>query len=221
MNRRYTLHAYESGVIHVTELYTRKGDDGSTALPDGTRVRKDDKRIRAYGAIDELNSHLGVAVSFVATAVRTKPTEPAWKALHDRLVQVQGELLSLGAELTAPADVKNRGQVPPTTAEQVARLEAWIDEATASADPLKTFILPGGDVVAAHLHVCRTACRRAERYVVALAEGTQIDPQVVAYINRLSDLLFAWARQANHIAGVPEEPRNKPKAKRRDGHRGE
>ena len=188
------------------KLYTRRGDDGSTRLSDGTVVRKDDRRVGVYGMIDELNAQLGVAVSFVATAVQAKAAEPAWKTLLERLTHIQSELFSLGAELATPAGAKNRDRIPTASSTQVSRLEAWIDEATAPVTPLKAFVLPGGDVVAAHFHVCRSVCRRAERDVVALAMSTRINPQITVYLNRLSDLLFAWARLANHLVGIADVP---------------
>jgi cob(I)alamin adenosyltransferase len=185
----------------VAKLYTGKGDGGRTVLFDGTPVRKDDKRVSAYGAIDELNAHLGVAIGLLQPR-----TEAAWKTLHDRLVQVQGLLFALGAELASPSSGAARHTTPPVTVERVSHLEAWIDEAAAPVPALTTFVLPGGEAVAAQLHVCRTVCRRAERQVVTLAQEASINPQAIVTLNRLSDLLFAWARLANHLAGVSEVP---------------
>ncbi|MBN2561729.1 MAG: cob(I)yrinic acid a,c-diamide adenosyltransferase [Phycisphaerae bacterium] len=204
------LYSRWQGVNRVAKLYTRNGDDGWTTLSDGTKVRKNDERVEAYGTIDELNSHLGLAASSVGSAARSTPTEEAWATLQDRLVQIQRELCALGAELATPPDARNRDKVPATTPEQVACLERWIDEATAPLPPLRTFALPGGHVAAAQLHVCRTVCRRAERCVAALAEEAPINPQILVYVNRLSDLLFAWARLVNHFAGSTDVPWSNP-----------
>lgn len=185
----------------MAKLYTRRGDDGRTALFDGTPVGKDDQRVAVFGTIDELNAHLGVAVSTIVP----RATEDTWKLLHDRLVLIQHELFALGAELATPPASRDPRKTPPTTEQQVARLEAWIDEAVSGLPPLKVFVLPGGDLAAAQLHVGRTVCRRAERQVVALTAEAPDNPQILAYLNRLSDLLFAWARLANHTAGTGDQ----------------
>lgn len=187
------------------KLYTRTGDDGGTALFDGRRVRKDDPRVAAYGEVDELNAHIGAAVALLRDRIGD------WAALCDRLTAIQHELFTLGAELATPHDAPNRHRIPVTSAEQAARLERWIDEAVAPVAPLREFVLPGGDSAAAQLHVCRTVCRRAERAIVALAGAGQVSPQVLVYINRLSDLLFAWARLANHLSGVADVPWRNPR----------
>ncbi len=186
----------------MTKLYTRRGDDGQTTLFDGTPVGKDDQRVAVFGTIDELNAHLGVAIS----AIAPRATEETWKLLHDRLVHIQHELFTLGAELATPPASRNPQKTPPTTAQQVARLETSIDQACSGLPPLEEFVLPGGDQVASQLHVGRTVCRRAERQVVALTAEAPDNPQILAYLNRLSDLLFAWARLANHTAGTGDQP---------------
>lgn len=186
----------------MAKLYTRKGDTGDTVLFDGTRVKKDDERVETYGLIDELNAHLGLAVSLAERAGGLAPV----KTIRDRLTQLQHELFSIGADLATPLESPRREKVSPATAEQASRLESWIDEAAAAAGPLKSFVLPGGDPLACQLHVCRTVCRRAERGVVTLASHARINPQLLIYLNRLSDLLFAWARLINHLAGVSDTP---------------
>jgi cob(I)alamin adenosyltransferase len=117
-------------------------------------------------------------------------------------------LFTLGAELATPAAAAQARKIPHIAAEHSRRLEAWIDEAAAEAPPLKTFVLPGGSAIAAHLHLCRTVSRRAERRVVTLADQTAINPEIIIYLNRLSDLFFAWARMVNHLVGVADVPWN-------------
>jgi len=191
------------------KLYTRTGDDGTTGLLGGSRVRKDDLRVETYGTIDELNAHLGVARARVAEGPRCLVLDE----LASRIGDVQSELFALGAELAAPppASAARSGQsaapaVVRMDSAAIARLETWIDDASAAAPPLRQFVLPGGTALAAQLHVCRTVCRRAERRVVSLSARAEVDPHIVIYLNRLSDLLFAWARQANSAGGVADVP---------------
>ncbi len=190
------------------KLYTRKGDDGDTVLLDGTRVRKDDGRIAVFGTLDELNAHIGVAVSL---SVEQRPDGPI-EAIHQRLSHIQSELFSIGAELAAIGSAKALKTIVHTTPEQVARLETWIDEACEPLAPLKTFVLPGGTPLASQLHVCRTVCRRAERGVVSLSPEHDVNSNTLVFLNRLSDLLFAWGRLANHASGVADVPWQKPEA---------
>ncbi len=192
----------------MAKLYTRTGDDGGSSLFDGRRVRKDDPRLAAYGEIDELNAHMGCATAEIRVAHR----DGRGQTLAERLAQIQGERFIVGAELATPADAAESRQirVPRISTAEVFRLEQWIDDASATTAPLKNFILPGGSIAAAHLHVCRTVCRRAERTVVTLSAAAAINPQIVIYLNRLSDLLFAWARHANQLDGVAEVPWNAP-----------
>lgn len=172
------------------KLYTRTGDSGETSLFDGTRVRKDDLRVTAYGEVDGLSSVLGWCAC--AARVGTFPFE-----------DLQRNLFVLGAELATPPDSPQATRIPLLTAADGTRLESWIDEAAARLEPLRHFVLPGGTELSARLHICRCACRRAEREVVRLGEG-QIRPEVIIYLNRLSDLLFVWARLANAEAGVSD-----------------
>lgn len=183
------------------KIYTRTGDDGSTGLFGGSRVRKTDPRIECYGTVDELNAAIGLAV--VASS-------PQLRAL---LTVAQGELFVIGAELATPGGVPRPPGMEPLGAPSIARLEAEIDAAEASLSPLRNFILPGGCEAAARLHVARTVCRRSERLAVALAAEQPVDPMVITYLNRLSDWLFVQARWSNHAAGVQDVPWSREQAK--------
>ena len=182
----------------MTRIYTRNGDDGSTGLFGGPRVRKDDLRVAAYGDIDELNSALGVA--------RSSLSDLRVADLEAFLGSLQSELFNLGAELATPDPSNAPKSVPRVRAEDVARLEREIDRLTAELPPMKTFILPAGSQSAASLHLCRTICRRAERAMVTLAQHGPVSTEALAYINRVSDLLFTMARAANLRLGVAEVP---------------
>jgi len=179
----------------LAKIYTRRGDDGSTGLFGGPRVRKDDLRVSAYGDVDELNSALGMAREEV----------PAGD-LRDLIDSLQSELFTLGAELATPDVDAAPKEVPRITADHVARLEFEIDRLTEQLPPMKNFILPGGSRAGAALHLCRTVCRRAERKVVELAESADVSVAALAYVNRLSDLLLVMARAANLRAGGREIP---------------
>lgn len=177
------------------KIYTRTGDTGDTALFGGGRVGKDDRRVDAYGDVDELNASLGLA-----RAIELMPR------IDEVLVPVQRDLFAIGALLATPDPEKMRAQLAKARLdeERVAELEAAIDAGDAELEPLKAFILPGGTPKAAALHQARTVCRRAERRVVALARETEVPALVVMYLNRLSDLLFVLARVANRRAGASE-----------------
>ena len=184
--------------VRLTRIYTRGGDKGQTSLGDGSRVSKLDPRIRAYGAVDELNAILGLAVA--ATDL------PA--GMRSLLERVQNELFDVGADLCVPTDVEGRLRVEQA---QVDRLERACDEWNAELPELKSFVLPGGSEAAARLHVARTVCRRVERETLAAAQEVELSPLALVYLNRLSDLLFILARAAN--AGR-DEPLWKPGASR-------
>jgi cob(I)alamin adenosyltransferase len=174
------------------KIYTRTGDLGETGLFDGTRVSKADARVDAYGEVDELNAALGLA--------RASGVDAAIDAL---LVELQRDLHALGARLADPAHrIAPRVEKATIGPGAVERLERTIDELEAELPPLRRFILAGGVPAGAALHVARTVCRRAERRIVAL--GAEVEPALVTYVNRLSDLLFVIARVVNHRAGVPE-----------------
>jgi cob(I)alamin adenosyltransferase len=181
------------------KIYTKTGDDGETGLYGGPRVSKDAPRIEAYGAVDELNSVLGV--------VRTHPLGQSIDAL---VRQIQNELFALGAQLATPNPAAhNTAMIGPS---QISQLEAAIDRYEAGLAPLKQFILPGGTAAAAHLHHARTVCRRAERRLITLTrQATEpVSNDLVVYLNRLSDLLFVMARAVNHAAGEQDVPWQKP-----------
>jgi cob(I)alamin adenosyltransferase len=169
--------------VNLTRIYTRLGDSGETHLGDMSRVPKTHPRIEAYGTVDELNAHIGVALT-----VDGLPAQYA-----DWLARVQNDLFDVGADIAAPHDPeRERLRVIP---EQTTWLEERCDEVNHELAPLKSFVLPGGTPAAAYLHVCRTVCRRAER--LAITVGDELNAEVVRYLNRLSDLLFILSRGAN------------------------
>lgn len=170
----------------LTRIYTRTGDDGSTGLGDGTRVAKDDPRIEAIGDIDELNCSIGLLLC------TTLPDE-----ISICLLNIQHRLFDLGGELCIPGSTI-------VSAAHVTALEAMLDRLNAELPPLQDFILPGGSVSAAHCHVARAVCRRAERRVHTLSTTTQLNTAGIHYLNRLSDLLFVMARFLNKQAGEPD-----------------
>jgi cob(I)alamin adenosyltransferase len=170
--------------VRLTRIYTRAGDAGETSLGDGSRVPKTDPRIEAYGTVDELNAFLGFALASPELPEEFRP----W------LERVQNDLFDLGADLSVPLDdARERLRVQQA---QVEWLEKLCDLVNDRLEPLKSFVLPAGGEAATRLHLARCVCRRAERLVVALAEGTEINPTSLAYLNRLSDLLFILARAA-------------------------
>ena len=176
------------------KIYTRTGDAGSTALFGGARVLKNDPRVSAYGDVDELNACLGV--------VRAQPDLPA--PVASLLERVQKDLFAIGARLADPSERNvTRGEKVVVSDADIQRLEDAIDRFESELPPLRRFILPGGSSAGAQLHFARTICRRAERAVVALGVD-QVDARLLAYINRLSDLLFVLARAVNHGAAHPE-----------------
>lgn len=176
-------------MVTLSRIYTKTGDRGETALGDGTRVAKDHARVAAYGTVDELNSVLGVLLA-EATGLSDE--------LRRLLLRVQNDLFDVGADLCLPQKCDEQpGQVLRVRPEQAQRLEQAIDEHNARLQTLRSFVLPGGSRAAAWLHLARTVCRRAERDVVTLARSEPVNPQVIVYLNRLSDLLFVLARVAN------------------------
>lgn len=183
------------------KIYTRTGDDGGTALFGGGRVRKDDARVEAYGSVDELNAVVGWAVTRVAEG-----------DIRDRLEGLQHDLFTLGAELATPParEGRKRPATPGAPADRVTEMEGWMDDADEELPPLRAFVLPGGTEGAAALHMARTVCRRAERAVVRLAGDDFVDPDVLAYLNRMSDLLFTFARLENHRGGGGDVEWSKP-----------
>ncbi len=176
------------------KIYTKTGDTGETSLLGGARVPKDHLRVAAYGEVDETNAALG--------AVRAAAGRSLGRLVH----ALQKDLFAIGAQLADPThEVTARRDKAALTPAHVRRLERRIDACEARLPPLRAFVLPGGTATAALLHQARTVCRRAERAVVALARQAPVDPLVVPYLNRLSDLLFVLARFENHRGGIVEE----------------
>ena len=184
-------------MVVLNKIYTRTGDDGTTALGSGARVPKHSQRIAAYGTVDEVNAAIGVARQHLA--------DPAGMhaGLDAILARIQNDLFDLGADLCAPEEAATTSQRQRLRVSdvQVRRLEEEIDLMNAELAPLRSFVLPGGSPAAAALHVARTVCRRAEREIVALADQSSehVSPQVLKYINRLSDLLFVASRAVNDL----------------------
>jgi cob(I)alamin adenosyltransferase len=176
------------------KLYTKTGDDGTTGLFGGGRVAKASARVEAYGTVDETNAVLGVA--------RATGLAPVIDAV---LEHVQADLFTLGAELACVPGKESKLHMKVLDGDDIQRLERAIDEADAACEPLKTFVLPGGSPGAAALHLARTVSRRAERATLAI-DDAPVRHELLIYLNRLSDLLFALARRANGIANVPDVP---------------
>lgn len=174
-------------MVVLSKIYTRTGDKGETALGDGSRVPKHSLRVAAYGTVDEVNATLGLARLHGG-------------AMDAALARISNDLFDLGADLCTP-DIENDASAPyprlRIVAPQVDRLEAEIDAMNEKLTPLRSFILPGGTPLAAHLHLCRTTCRRAERLVTELAEAEAVNPEAIRYLNRLSDWFFVAGRIAN------------------------
>jgi cob(I)alamin adenosyltransferase len=178
-------------MVVLNKIYTRTGDDGTTALGTGERVRKDSARVAAYGTVDETNALVGVARVHLAGGA---------PGLDQKLSRIQNDLFDLGADLCVPErEAKPAYEPLRVTAGQVTRLEQEIDEMNAELKPLRSFVLPGGSPAAAYLHVARTVCRRAERLVVELASmpAEPVSDAALRYLNRLSDFLFVAARYVN------------------------
>jgi cob(I)alamin adenosyltransferase len=174
------------------KIYTRTGDDGSTGLLGKGRVQKSAPRVEAYGSVDELNASLGV--------VRVLDRE-RW--LESEIGAIQSQLFQLGAELATVAP-EHLAKLERISDADITALEGWIDRLDADLPALKNFVLPGGTALAAELHRARTVCRRAERRLIALRQEEAVEPRLVAYLNRLADLLFVMARWCNQRAGVAE-----------------
>lgn len=175
-------------MVVLSKIYTRTGDGGTTALGDGSRVAKHSARVAAYGTVDEVNATIGLARLHAAGE------------MDEGLARIQNDLFDLGADLCTP-DLDGDATAPyprlRIVAAQVARLESEIDAWNARLQPLRSFVLPGGSALAAHLHLCRTVSRRGERLAVELAQAEPVNPEAVRYLNRLSDWFFVAARIAN------------------------
>jgi cob(I)alamin adenosyltransferase len=178
------------------KIYTRTGDDGTTGLIGGARVRKSDARLDCYGTVDELNAMLGLAAVTL---------DGPLSSLRENVQQVQNDLFVIGSHLATPdTQAAHASGLPVFDDAFITRLEMQIDAAESELPPLRNFILPGGSEAAARLHVARTVCRRAERLLVNFSMDRPVSPVVLTYLNRLSDWLFVHARLANHRAGVPD-----------------
>ncbi len=178
----------------MPKIYTKTGDDGTTGLIGGKRVRKDALRVEAYGSVDELNAALGAVRSYRLPA-----------RADEVLALVQDDLFTLGANLAVPENLDPaKWCIPPVTDEDVEKLSRAIDEFDAGLQPLQKFILPGGAPAAAMIHLARTVARRAERACVALSREEKLDPRILSYLNRLSDLCFVLARVVNLEEGRAE-----------------
>jgi cob(I)alamin adenosyltransferase len=189
-------------MVFLSRIYTKSGDAGETGLGDGTRVPKDAARVEAYGEVDELNAALGLVAAYC-------PDCPEAAFLRN----IQNDLFDVGADLCVPPTPQEAGKALRVTAAQAERLEKAIDRLNEKLEPLRSFILPGGTPAAAWLHLARTVCRRAERAVVTLMRTETVNPQVLIYLNRLSDFLFVLARVANDgskadVLWVPGAGRN-------------
>ena len=176
-------------MVKLNKIYTRTGDDGSTGLVDGSRLSKDDLRVRAYGDVDETNAVIGLVRVHLEN-----------RTLDDRLSRIQNDLFDLGGDLATP--LPKEGEADSEYAlrmveSQTQRLEQELDALNADLEPLNSFILPGGNPPAAYLHQARTVCRRAERICVALSKEEAVNPHALTYLNRLSDFLFVAGRWAN------------------------
>lgn len=165
------------------KIYTKKGDTGQTSLIGGTRVLKSALRIECYGTVDELNSYLGL--------IRDHPIDP--KSIEQLLI-IQDRLFTIGSLLAADPE-KSKMKLPPLFSSDIENLEKWIDEMDQQLPEMKFFVLPGGHIIVSHTHLARCVCRRAERLVVDLMQGTEVDPLIEGYMNRLSDYLFVLSRK--------------------------
>ena len=189
-------------MVRLNRIYTKVGDRGDTCLIGGGTVRKNDPKVVAYGDVDELNCKLGEALFWNAA-------EAAW--LHDQIFWIQQRLFDVGAELAAPQTAEWAG-LRVIGEEETATLEQWLDALNEQLPPLESFVLPGGTYRAALLHSARAICRRAERQIVALSDKEPVRPELLAFMNRLSDLLFVFAREECRRAGAAE-PLWAPKAR--------
>ena len=174
-------------------VYTKTGDKGTTALIGGTRVAKTHVRLEAYGTVDELNAHLGLLVTWLAD-----------ESDRATVLKIQNRLFTIGSHLATDQEKVELRDVSIITAEHVAELEAVIDRIDSTLPPLRAFVIPGGSQGAGICHICRTVCRRAERRILALSEEYQVSPEVLSYMNRLSDYLFVLSRRINVVAGSDE-----------------
>lgn len=174
-------------MVKINKIYTKTGDDGTTSLVGGSRISKDSAQVDAYGDVDELNSYIGLA--------RTLADRDGQKRISDILEDMQQRLFDVGAILASPSGATHES-LPQIPESKILEIEKLIDEVSLGLPELRSFVLPGGSELNAHLHIARAICRRVERKVISLAKTQKFSPNIVPYLNRLSDLLFAMARNA-------------------------
>jgi cob(I)alamin adenosyltransferase len=188
--------------IHIGRVYTRSGDQGDTSLVGRVRISKGSRKLSAYGSIDELNTFVGMARTFLISDLGGVPAELR-AGLDALLLKVQNELFDIGSILATPAGKDYEG-MPAILPAQIDELERRMDAFQEELEPLASFTLPGGSFANASLHQCRAVCRRAEREMVLLAAEEELRPNLLKYVNRLSDLFFVLSRYVAKRAGVPE-----------------
>jgi cob(I)alamin adenosyltransferase len=180
------------------KVYTKTGDKGQTSLIGGERTDKDDPRIEAYGTVDELNAALGLAIAYLP--------EVFFDDVKTELIEIQKELFSIGSELASISEKTSRGiTITPIGSEAITKLEKLIDLYDNELPALRNFILPGGRIPTSALHLARTICRRAERATITLTDNYEVNPELIKYLNRLSDLLFTVARLTNARLDIPDQ----------------
>jgi len=184
--------------IRINKVYTRSGDLGKTSLADGEIRYKDDDRIESYGAIDELNAHLGCCNELLRAN-----NNKQFLSLQDKIINIQNELFNIGAYL-ASGKIAKEQNFSNSYLDKVKKMEVDIDTINESLSSLESFILPGGSVINAHFHIARTVCRRAERRVIKLSKIEAVNSNIIIYLNRLSDLLFVWSRWISKLLGHQE-----------------
>jgi cob(I)alamin adenosyltransferase len=188
--------------VNITRVYTRSGDQGDTSLVGRVRISKGSQKLSSYGSIDELNTFVGMARTILISDLGGLPAEQR-TAMNDLLLRIQNELFDVGSILATPAGKEYDG-MPVIIPEQIMALEALMDGFQEELEPLPSFTLPGGSFANASLHQCRSVCRRAEREMVRLSKEEELPPNILKYVNRLSDLFFVMSRYVAKIAGIPE-----------------
>ncbi len=188
--------------VNITRVYTRTGDEGDTSLVGRVRISKASQKLTAYGTIDELNTFVGMARTILISDLGGLPSEQRLE-MDTMLLRLQNELFDVGSILATPAGKAYDG-MPIITPEQITALEAHMDKFQEVLQPLPSFTLPGGSFANASLHQCRAVCRRAEREMVRLSKEEELPPNVLKYVNRLSDLFFVMSRYVAKVAGIPE-----------------
>jgi cob(I)alamin adenosyltransferase len=188
--------------INITRVYTRAGDQGDTSLVGRVRISKGSQKLSSYGSIDELNTFVGMARTILISDLGGLPAEKR-SEMDALLLRIQNELFDVGSILATPAGKDYEG-MPVILPEQVAELEKSMDAFQEDLEPLPSFTLPGGSLANASLHQCRSVCRRAEREMVRLSQDEELRPNILKYVNRLSDLFFVLSRYVAKLSGVPE-----------------